>query len=413
MTQTLGSSETTPLTPPQSDENRLSWLRLYRSRGVGVFTFFRLLREHGTAEAVLERLPDLAAQAGVRDYRAAPREAAEAEWRAARRAGARLICFSDAAYPAALAEIDEPPPLLWVKGDAAWLGRGAVAMVGARNASALGLRTARHLARGIGEMGQVVVSGLARGIDAAAHDAAIGTGTVAVLGGGVDVAYPAENAPLHRRIAEAGALVSEQPMGLPPQARHFPRRNRIIAGLAQALVVVEAAARSGSLITASNAADEGREVLAVPGHPFDGRAAGCNMLIRDGATLLRGPADIAAALGLPATSAAARAATSGSADAADDTRMPATTGRGRSRDDAGQAAPTPPATPPGPGTETGGPVRERRQASILERLSPSPIAEDHLARATGLRAAELAPILLDLEMDGRIARHPGGLVSRT
>jgi len=399
MTQTLSPSTTTPLTPPQSDEDRSSWLRLYRSRGVGVHTFFRLMAEHGSADAVLARLPELAAQAGVRDYAPATPESTTVEMRAGRKVGARLVCFGEAGYPAALADIDDPPPVLWAKGDLTLLGRDAVALVGARNASALGERTARHLAKGLGAEGHVIVSGLARGIDAAAHDAALRTGTVAVMGGGLDVVYPTENDKLYRRIAEAGLLLSEQPMGLAPQARHFPRRNRIIAGLARALVVVEAAARSGSLITARNAAEQGREVLAVPGHPFDGRASGCNMLIRDGATLVRSPADILEAIG-PADAAAEAARDR--APQAETPQRPAKARRARRE----------------PAAETEAPTHARgglqpTHAAILQRLGPTPLSVDALIRDVGIPATDIAPILTDLELDGRIRRHAGGLVSLT
>lgn len=397
MSDDLVSSDTTPLTPPRSDDDRVSWLRLYRSRGVGVHTFYRLIGEHGDAATVLAHLPDLAARAGVTDYAAASVQAVEREMRAARKAGARLVCRGEAAYPALLATIDDPPPLLWVRGDTGLFARPAVAMVGARNASALGERTARHLSEGIGALGHVLVSGLARGIDAAAHEAALATGTIAVLGGGVDVSYPSENAKLQGRIAERGLLVSEQPMGLAPQARHFPRRNRIIAGIARALVVVEAAARSGSLITARNAAEQGREVLVVPGHPFDGRAAGCNMLIRDGATLVRGKGDIAEALGIDAQ-----------ANATPDTSPPETA---RNRPKARAPARRTASETPAPQATATTPAAAAHRA-ILERLGPTPTPEDHLCRATGLPPAALAPALLDLEFDGRICRHPGGLVSR-
>jgi DNA processing protein len=257
-----------------------------------------------------------------------------------------------------------------------------VAMVGARNASSLGVRMARRLAEGLGEAGHVIVSGLARGIDAAAHDAALATGTVAVQAGGVDVIYPEENAALAARIAAEGCRISEQPMGMQPQARHFPLRNRIVSGLASAVVVVEAAARSGSLITARTALDQGREVLAVPGHPFDARAAGCNMLLRDGATLVRGATDVIEAIGrhepVPATARPLRV------------------------------------------HSVSGPVPPRRPLAdiaalhglILDRLGPQPLAEDQLIRDLALPSAQVSPELVTLELEGRIQRQPGGLLSR-
>ncbi|MDX2484920.1 MAG: DNA-processing protein DprA, partial [Pseudodonghicola sp.] len=295
MTDTQQSS-THPLVPPTSEGDRFDWLRLLRSYRVGLSTFYRLINAHGSARSALEALPELARSAGVERYAPCPEARIVAELKAARAAGARLICIGEAGYPVALAQIDDPPPMLWSVGDPALLLRPSVALVGARNASSLGTRMARALARELGQAGNVVTSGLARGIDTAAHLAALETGTIAVLAGGVDVIYPAENAGLAADIARGGLLLSEQPMGMAPQARHFPSRNRIISGLARAVVVVEAAARSGSLITARDALDQGREVLAVPGHPFDARAAGCNMLIRDGAVLVRGGEDVIAAL---------------------------------------------------------------------------------------------------------------------
>ncbi|MEY4984261.1 MAG: DNA-protecting protein DprA [Pseudomonadota bacterium] len=361
-------------------------LRLIRSRRVGAVTYHRLLAEHGSAAAALAALPDVARAAGVEDYRPCPVEVARHELSLARACGAVALCHGMQGYPAGLAGLPDAPPVLWLRGRAELLARPAVAMVGARNASSLGVRMARRLAETLGAAGQVVVSGLARGIDAEAHRAALGTGTVAVLAGGVDVAYPDENAGLQARIAEEGCLVSEQPMGLIPQARHFPLRNRLIAGLARAVVVVEAAARSGSLITAREALDMGREVLAVPGHPFDARAAGCNMLIRDGATLVRGAADVLEAAGV--------AGAGGAADAGPDPV-----------DDR-------PSLP--------GPVPTRRPLAevavlhslILDRLGPSPVAEDQLIRDLDLPAHQVAPELVALELDGRISRQAGGLLSR-
>ena len=367
---------------PDGERSLLAWLRLIRSRRVGATTFFRLMAEHGSAEAALEVLPGVAGAAGEKGYAPFPAEAAQRELAAGRAAGARLIAYGSAAYPAALAEIPDPPPLLWAKGDAALLQKPMVSLVGARNASSLGTRMARRLAAGLGKAGFACVSGLARGVDTAAHRASLDTGTVAVLAGGIDVIYPAENAALADRIAAQGLLLSEQPVGLQPQARHFPRRNRIISGLARAVVVVEAAARSGSLITARDALDQGREVLAVPGHPFDARAAGCNMLIRDGATLVRGPEDVIEALAAPAAPA-------------------------------GPPLPLPPAgTPPRPERQrVEGPDLPALHARILARLGPSPLAEDQLIRDLAVPAQSVTPALVDLELAGKIRRQAGGLLS--
>jgi len=362
---------------------RLARLRLIRSRRVGPVTFHGLIADHGNAEAALAALPSVAAAAGAADYEPCPPGVAEAELVAGHKAGARLICHGEADYPMALAGLSDAPAVLWVLGDASLLHRPMVAMVGARNASSLGHRMARRLAETLGEAGMVIVSGLARGIDAESHAAALRLGTVAVQAGGVDVIYPLENAGLARAIAEQGCRISEQPMGLDPQSRHFPTRNRIVSGLARAVLVVEAATRSGSLITARLALEQGREVMAVPGHPFDARAGGCNELIRDGATLIRGSSDVLAALGasiLPAAPRPRRAT----------------------------AAPPP------------GPVPARRPLAdiaalhrrILDRLSPSPVAEDQLIRDLALPPASVAPELLSLELEGKIRRQAGGLLSR-
>lgn len=370
----------TPISPGGTDD-RLDCLRLVRSRRVGAVTWHRLMAEHGSARAALSALPGIAAAAGVDRYEACPVGVAEAEIRQGLALGARLLVHGQEAYPRALMDLPDAPPVLWVLGDETLLNRPAVALVGARNASSLGVRMGRRLGQGLTEAEFVVVSGLARGIDAAAHAAALEAGgaTVAVMAGGIDVIYPPENGALAREIAAKGCIVSEHPPGLEPQARHFPLRNRIVAGLARAVVVVEAAARSGSLITAKAALDYGREVMAVPGHPFDARASGCNMLIRDGALLVRCTADVVEALG-------------------------------------GTCAPEPEvrlAILPGPEV----PQRPLKDVAllhsmILSRLGPSPLAEDQLLRDLKVTSAQLAPELLSLELDGRIARQPGGLLSR-
>ncbi|WP_299658936.1 DNA-processing protein DprA [uncultured Ruegeria sp.] len=365
-----------PTLPPTTEEDRFSWLRLLRSRKVGPATFRRLLREHGSAQNALAALPEMARAAGIEGYEICPPGVIEAELKAAKAAKARLLCLGAADYPEALNDISDAPPMLWAIGDPSILKRQAIAMVGARNCSSLGARMARALAADLGKQDFVIVSGLARGIDTSAHLAALATGTVAVMAGGVDVIYPAENADLARDIAESGLRLSEQPMGTTPQARHFPRRNRIISGLAQAVIVVEAAAKSGSLITARDALDQGREVLAVPGHPFDARAAGCNLLIRDGATLIRSAEDVIDAL--PKQQAEYTI---------------------QQEPLAGQATTEPDSIP-----------RALHEA-ILTRLGPSPIAEDQLIRDIAATAGDIGPVLVDLELDGKIQRQPGGLLS--
>ena len=374
-------SSTHPQLPPTTEEQRISWLRLLRSRRVGVSTFHRLIGEYGDADAALEALPGIAQAAGETEYKVCPREVALKEIRDGQAAGAELLMHGHAGYPATLNDLPDAPPLLWAKGDTSILSRPMVAVVGARNASSLGTRMARSLARELGEAGFVVVSGMARGVDTAAHFATLETGTVAVLGGGVDVIYPAENAELARKICETGLRLSEQPMGMVPQARHFPARNRIISGLARAVIVVEAAARSGSLITAQGALDQGREVLAVPGHPFDARASGCNMLIRDGAVLVRGAADVIEAIG--------------SSHVEDESR------------EAAQASLNIPAPPEKRSLKE----TAELHSQILNRLGPAPLAEDQLIRDLAASAKQVSPALVDLEMQGKITRQAGGLLA--
>jgi DNA processing protein len=370
-----------PFTPPTTEDDRSSWLRLIRSRRVGAVTFHRLLAEHGSASAALAALPGIARAAGIEDYSICPMGVVQHELTQARACGARLLCFGAPDYPASLADLPDAPPILWAQGDMSLLNRPMVALVGARNASSLGLRMARRLAESLGAAGHVIVSGLARGIDAEAHAAALPTGTVAVQAGGVDVIYPEENSDLAARIATEGCRISEQPMGTTPQARHFPLRNRIVSGLARAVVVVEAAARSGSLITARTALDQGREVLAVPGHPFDARAAGCNILIRDGAILVRGAEDVIEVIGTASLAPAP---------------VPRPTGV------------VTPLRRPDPGPSA--PLADL-PARILACLGPSPLAEDQLIRDLGLPPARVLPELLTLELEGHIRRQPGGLIS--
>jgi DNA processing protein len=374
------TSSTHPLLPPTTEDQRFAWLRLLRSRRVGISTFYRLMADFGSASAALDHLPEIAKAAGVADYAICPEAVVQAELRAGRECGAHLLCRGDATYPEALCDVGDAPPMLWVLGDARLLSKPQIALVGARNASSLGGRMARALASGLGEAGFVITSGLARGIDTAAHLAALKTGTIAVLGGGVDVLYPSENTKLAEDIvAQGGARISEQPMGLQPQARHFPARNRIISGLARAVIVVEAAARSGSLITARTALDQGREVMAVPGHPFDARASGCNMLLRDGARLVRSPEDVIEALAPLAEPAVLN-----------------------------------PAEHPNDAHQVDRSLADvaRLHQTILDRLGPSPMGEDQLIRDLGASSRLVSPALTDLELQGRINRQPGGLISR-
>ena len=371
--------------PAAGPAERLARLRLIRSRRVGPATYRRLMAEHGTAARALDALPDVARAAGVDTYTPCPEGVALAEIRAAKRCGARMLSMGDPGYPMALQDLSDAPPVFWALGDTGLMAQPIIAMVGTRNASSLGARMATRLAADLSKAGFVIVSGLARGIDALAHRAAIGGGTIGVQAGGLDIIYPAENTDLAHDMARHGLRLSEQPFGLEPQARHFPRRNRIVSGLARAVVVIEAAARSGSLITARNALDQGREVLAVPGHPMDTRASGCNLLLRDGATLVRSAEDVIEALGPAAPAAQPSPAR----------RVP---------------APAPAQSPPQPER----PWRDRAalHTRILARLGPAPVAEDQLLRDLDMSTGDAAPTLTTLELEGRITRQPGGLISK-
>jgi len=362
-----------------TDEQRIDWLRLIRSENIGPLTFRTLVNRFGGAAAALEALPGLYRKGGRPSARICPRTEAEDVLAAASRAGARFIAIGEPGYPALLRQIERAPIMLCVKGDPALLDGPCLAVVGARNASAIGMRFTRDLAGEVGRAGVAVVSGLARGIDTAAHEAALDTGTAAVLAGGVDVVYPPENAKLQAAIAERGVLLSEHAPGTTPLARHFPQRNRIIAGTSLGVVVMEAAVRSGSLITARLAAEQGREVFAVPGSPLDQRASGTNRLIQEGAQLVASIDDVLQAL--------------------DDLKT-----RDRSANVFMQAAHE--------GDSYGHPeVPETLHARLLQLLSPSPVAVDDLIREAAAPAHLVVAALLELELAGRIERHPGQRVS--
>jgi DNA processing protein len=355
-----------------SDEARRAWLRLARTENVGPVTFDHLIIRFGTAAKALAALPDLARRGG-RAIKLASEAAIDRELAAGAALGARLICACESDFPQALAALDPPPPLIWARGRAELLDRPCVAIVGARVASAAGQRFARGLAADLGHAGQVVVSGLARGIDGAAHEGALATGTVAVLGGGVDDVYPPEHRSLYARIAEQGCVVSESEVGRQAVARDFPRRNRIISGLSRAVVVVEAELKSGSLITARLAAEQGREVLAVPGSPLDPRAKGTNDLIRQGAAVCESAEDVLRAL-----------------DGLSGFREP----------DHGRYV-------PGAADEPDDVLRER----IADLLSPTAVSRDELVRATGAPAPLVFAALVELALAGRCELLPGGLVA--
>lgn len=356
-----------------SDAERFARLRLARTDRVGPVAFSQLLQRFGSALRAVEALPDLVRRSGRDGYALPAVERVEAELAAGERVGARLILLGDADYPPVLAAVDPPPPVLWTLGDPTLLSRPCIGVVGARIASAGGQRIARGLSQQLGEAGHVVVSGLARGIDAAAHMGALPTGTVAVLGGGVDDIYPSENADLYRQIVEKGCIVSESPIGARAQARDFPRRNRIISGLSRGVIVVEAEIRSGSLITARLANEQGRDVFAVPGSPLDPRSKGPNELLRQGAILCEGLEDVERAF---------------------------TTLR---------TLREPPADSPFDGAP------EDLDDALIEQvaalLSPVPTPRDELARALDMPIGVVAAALLELSLAGRASLLPGGLAS--
>jgi DNA processing protein len=359
-----------------TDEQRIDWLRLIRSSNVGPRTFRVLLNHCGGARAALHALPELARRGGAASpARVCPREDAERELAASQRKGISLIAIGEPDYPQRLRMIDDPPPLLAVRGKIAALAAPMVALVGSRNASAAGVKFAERIARELNEAGFIIVSGLARGIDAAAHRASLGGGTVAVLAGGHNHIYPAEHESLVEQILPAGAAVTEMPLGWEPRGRDFPRRNRLISGLSLGVVIVEAARRSGSLITARMALEQGREVFAVPGSPLDPRAEGTNGLLKQGAALVTEAADVLAVL----------------------------------RPILGHEPDLPVAEPEGtpPASE---PASDDR-ARIVALLGPTAVSIDDLVRLAGASAAIVRTVLLELEIAGRLERHGGGLIS--
>ena len=357
---------------------RLARLRLIRTPHVGPVSWHQLMQRFGSGEAALDALPDLVLRGGAGKVRIAPVDVAEREFARAAELGARHIFSDEPEYSSLLREVEGAPPVVIVRGDTAMLQRPCVAIVGARNASAIACRFARQLAADLAARDVTVVSGLARGVDTAAHIGALG-GTVGVIASGIDIAFPPENAALQEKIATDQLLVAEQPPGSEPLARHFPSRNRIIAGLAHGTVVIEAAPRSGSLITARRAGDYGREVMAVPGSPLDPRAQGCNLLIREGATLIQTVDDVLEALG-PI-----------------DTRM------------VREPAPAPVMPPLNALMQTTLPDQDR--GAIVGLLGPTPVGVDEIVRQSGRSAAAVQLVLLELELAGRIERHAGARIS--
>ena len=359
-----------------TDAERIDRLRLIRSDNVGPRTFNSLIAHFGSARAALERLPDLARRGGAaRSGRICSEEEARTELAASSKIGVSLVAPGEAGYPPRLATLDDPPPLLGVRGNLDTLMRPMIAIVGSRNASGAGLKFAGQLARDLGDAGFVVISGLARGIDQAAHRTTIESGTVAVLAGGHDRIYPPEHQDLLAALLERGGAISEMPLGHVPRARDFPRRNRLISGASLGVVVIEAAHRSGSLITARMAAEQGREVFAVPGSPLDPRAAGTNDLIKQGAALVTEAGDVINAVAPIMERPVVLEAREGDDEPLDFDIDPG--------------------------------VRER----IVTLLGPSPVSLDDLIRMSGLSATIVRTVLLELELAGRLERHGGGLVS--
>jgi len=371
------------------DNERFDWLRLIRSENVGPRTFRALLDRCGGAAAALAALPDLARRGGAsRPIRVAGIDDIEREIEESRRLGVRFVAYCEPDYPPALRHIDAAPPLLALRGREEALQQPAVAIVGSRNASAAGLAFADRLARGLGQAGYVVVSGLARGIDQRAHVASLETGTIAVLAGGHSKPYPPEAAPLLPRIAENGAIVSEMPLGWEPRGRDFPRRNRIVSGLALGVIIVEAARASGSLITARLAAEQGREVLAAPGSPLDPRAEGTNDLLRDGATLCARVEDALNAL--------------------EPLRARPSVGRLEEPRPSNDLWLDEPASADEPASvERDDPGETAVGARVAALLGPAPVSIDELARAANADVRLVRAALIELELAGRI-EHSGG-----
>ena len=366
--------------PPRlSDKQRMQWLRLIRTDNVGPATFRDLINRYGSAETALEALPDLTLRGGAGRPVSIPDIAtAEDEMDAVAKFGAMLVAIGETEYPSVLAHMDQPPPLVTTKGAPQVFDLPAAAVVGSRNASAAGARMASNIAAELGAAGYAVVSGLARGIDKAAHQAALATGTIGVLAGGIDKPYPPENEPLYAEIpARGGALISEMPFSWEPRAKDFPRRNRLIAGLSLGLVVVEAAKRSGSLISARLAGEMGRLVFAVPGSPLDPRAFGTNKLIKDGAVMVTAAADVI------------------------DELAPLIGQDVPERDHFAEPPDFSQTPPPG----------DNERDLVLEALGPVPTFQDDIIRHTGLPPAQVFMVLLELDLAGRLERHSGGAVS--
>lgn len=360
---------------------KISWLRLARTESVGPITFARLLAKYKSPDAALEALPILTKNKPIRIATAMQ---AEDEMAALQKIGGRMILLCDADYPQILSSIEDAPPVLSVIGNASLLEKQSVAIVGSRNASLNARKLAQKMAADLGQGDMVVTSGLARGIDTAAHEGAISSGTIAVVAGGVDVVYPKENTGLYKQICEGGLVLSECAIGTQPLAQHFPKRNRIVSGISLGTVVVEASLRSGSLITARMAAEQGRDVMAVPGFPSDPRSEGTNALIRDGVTLVRDAQDVVEQI--HSFLKTPRDLLSLSPDTPD-------TGLAEEEDLFPQSD-------------------ENLSELILPELSSSPILIDELIRSCNLKSSAVQSALMELELEGTIQRLPGNRVCR-
>lgn len=362
------------------DAEKLSWLRLCRTENVGPITFYRLIQRYGSAENALEALPELAKRGGrAKPLKAPMMGGIEREYEALSKLGGDILTAVDDGYPLALSACDDAPPVLSYIGNPALLNQNCIAIVGARNASLNGRKMAERLSQDLGARGQIIVSGLARGIDTAAHKGALSSGTIAVVAGGLDVVYPEENLGLYEEIKERGLILAESPLGVAPRAQHFPKRNRIVSGLSKATIVIEATMRSGSLITARLASEQGRDVMAVPGSPLDPRAEGPNHLIREGATLIRGADDVLEMI----------------------------------MNFSGNALLEPYFAAPNfedPGVPAAEDIPENAQETVLENLSFTPVGVDELIRACHMSIPVMQTLLLELELAGRVKRLPGNRI---
>lgn len=366
---------------PAIDMNeKMSWLRLSRTENIGPVTFYRLIEAYGSASKAIDALPDLAKRGGrAKPLIAAPLTQVEREYQAIKKFGGDIICAAETDYPVSLAAIDDAPPVVTYTGNIALLKKSCVGIVGSRNASLNGRKFTEKLAHDLGTAGATVISGLARGIDTAAHAGSLDTGTVAVLGGGLDIIYPPENKDLYAQIRERGLIIAESPFGQQPFAQSFPRRNRIISGLSQGVVIVEATFKSGSLITARMAGEQGRDVFAVPGHPLDPRAEGPNALIRDGAGLIRNAGDVLESL--------------------------STFQSGSLQDSASQKYEPLNIQP------VDNQTLDRVRDEVMSCLSHTPVSVDEIIRSAALPAAAVQIVILEMELAGRVQRLPGHRIS--